>query len=278
MIDALCGRFADAESNVARSAAIATETLVRVNDPQLHVARGLIRAFRGDDNGAVDEFARVAPGPTVEGWWFTIFLPTQSDHVEALVRLGRIDEALAAVARFEQAAAHATARLADVALARCRAVLTSDTELEAAFAEALTVEDIWDSPLERARTHLCYGERLLVLGRRPEASVQLRLAVTGFEQVGALPFADRARRALRLVGPVAASPDRDRASALSAREFEIASAVARGRSNREIAAELFLSPKTVEAHLSTIYRKLDIRSRSQLVALVYEDRSAARPV
>jgi DNA-binding NarL/FixJ family response regulator len=97
-----------------------------------------------------------------------------------------------------------------------------------------------------------------------------------FERLGASPWADRARVELRATGGAAAEGDRAEKDAvqaagleeLTAHELQIARLVAYGMTNREVAAKLFLSPKTIEYHLSQIYRKLDLRSRTQLASLM----------
>jgi len=137
-------------------------------------------------------------------------------------------------------------------------------DFEDAFATALERCSGERWPFERARCHLAYGERLRRAGRRQEARTQLRSAIDGFEQVGALALADRARGELRSTGERVRRRDPALANDLSAQELQIAMLVANGATNREAAANLFLSPKTIEKHLSSIYRKLDVRSRTEL--------------
>ena len=127
-------------------------------------------------------------------------------------------------------------------------------------------------PFELARTRLCHGERLRRAGRRIDARAQLRQALAGFEALGAQAWAERARRELAGTGQrVARGPKRDR-DRLTHQEQQIASCVARGATNKEAAADLFLSPKTVETHLTRVYRKLGVRSRSELALAMAEDR------
>ena len=111
---------------------------------------------------------------------------------------------------------------------------------------------------------LAYGERLRRARRRTDARIQLRSALTAFERLGALPWAERAAVELRATGETVRSSDAARTDELTAQELEIARLVAGGATNREAATALFLSPKTIEAHLSRIYRKLRIRSRTEL--------------
>jgi len=119
-------------------------------------------------------------------------------------------------------------------------------------------------PFERARALLTLGRRLHRARKRAEARDLLRQALDGFERVGALPWVAQAESEFRAAGGRRrpAAPD----DSLTTQELRVAAAVARGAANREIAAELFLTLKTVEFHLRQIYRKLGVRSRSQLVA------------
>ncbi len=122
-----------------------------------------------------------------------------------------------------------------------------------------------DSPWETARTQLAWARHI----RRSDSAHSRALAEAagyGFEAMGARPWATQARG---VSTPSAETPDPMSAllPELSDRERTVALTVARGLSNKEVAAELFISMKTVDAHLQQIYRKLDIRSRSQLTAI-----------
>jgi len=123
-------------------------------------------------------------------------------------------------------------------------------------------------PFERARTLLAFGRRLHRARRRAEARDRLREARHGFEQLHAAAWADQAEAELRAAGARRRrEPDH---SALTPQELRVAAAVRRGASNRDIAADLFLSPKTVEFHLRQIYRKLGVHSRTQLIVALAE--------
>ena len=147
---------------------------------------------------------------------------------------------------------------------RCRGVVAEDdgTAL-AAFEAARRIAEA--SAFERARTDLCYGERLRRAGRRREGRLHLSAALEVFEATGAVPFAERARSELRASGLAPRKRDSAVRERLTAQELQIALLVAEGKTNRDVAAILFVSPKTVEFHLTRVYRKLDIRSRTELV-------------
>jgi DNA-binding CsgD family transcriptional regulator len=119
-------------------------------------------------------------------------------------------------------------------------------------------------PFERARTALAFGEWLRRARRRVEARGHLRAALDGFETLGAAPWADRARVELRASGQTARKRDPSTLDELTAQEIQIAYLVAQGLANREVAAQLFLSPRTIDFHLRDIFRKLGIASRTEL--------------
>jgi DNA-binding CsgD family transcriptional regulator len=191
----------------------------------------------------------------------------QADLVEAQVRAGTSDAAQEALAAFERQARETGGRYALGTAARCRGLLVDDNAVDACFAAALEQLEGLPAPFEVARTHLCHGERLRRAGRRTDARKALQPAIEGFDQLGATPWAKRARVELRATG---ATPRRRTASSrdeLTPHEFQVALIVAGGASNREAAAALFLSPKTIEFHLAGIYRKLGVRTRTELAGI-----------
>jgi DNA-binding CsgD family transcriptional regulator len=101
-------------------------------------------------------------------------------------------------------------------------------------------------------------------GRRTEAQTQLRSAHDAFVAMGARPFAERAARELRATGAIVRGPDTETRNVLSPQEAQIARLAADGRTNGEIGAQLFLSPRTVEWHLGRVFSKLGVRSRKEL--------------
>jgi DNA-binding NarL/FixJ family response regulator len=133
-----------------------------------------------------------------------------------------------------------------------------------------------EMPFERARTELILGERLRRARRRADARGPLERALEVFERLGAEPWAARTRTELTATGGAyrrehEVSP----AEELTPHELQVALLVADGLTNREVAAALFLSAKTIEHHLSIIYRKLGLRSRAQLAALLAGERATS---
>lgn len=194
-------------------------------------------------------------------------LEPATDLVEALVRAGRVPEAERVLDSLDGRPKAAPVALA--AVARCRGLLATGAGVDTCFARALHLLDAVDAPFERARTQLCYGERLRRLRRRGEAREQLAAALAAFEALGASDWVERARDELAASGAGDA-----RGASLTAQESRVADLVAEGASNKEIAGRLFLSPKTVEFHVGNAYRKLGVRSRVALAALIVGARLA----
>ena len=113
-----------------------------------------------------------------------------------------------------------------------------------------------------------YGERLRRGGQRTEARARLAAALQTFEALGAEPWSERARVELRASGQSVLTPEQRAEDALTPQEAQVAAIVAGGATNREAAAALFLSVKTIEFHLGHVYTKLGIRSRSELARVV----------
>jgi DNA-binding CsgD family transcriptional regulator len=138
---------------------------------------------------------------------------------------------------------------------------------EEAFARAARAHVAIDLPFDRARLELRLGEQLRRARRRSDARGHLRTAADAFAHIGATPWAERAAGELRATGETARRRDPSTLDELTPQERQVARLVAEGTSNRDIAARLFLSPRTVEYHLGKVFRKLGLSSRTQLAAL-----------
>ena len=193
-----------------------------------------------------------------------VVLASTPDLLEAAVRVGRRDRALAALAAFEAWATSAGTPWTSAMLARCRALLATGEAAVAYFQESLARE-LADGPsLNSARTQLLLGEFLRRERRRIDARPYLREALETFERLGAVPWAQRARAELRASGETVRHRAPDSARALTPQERQVARFVAAGATNKEIAAQLFLSPRTVDHHLRNVFAKLGITGRGQL--------------
>jgi DNA-binding NarL/FixJ family response regulator len=148
--------------------------------------------------------------------------------------------------------------------ARAEGLGADDKAFPGWFEEALRWHDSTPDTFERARSELAYGERLRRVRRRGDARSHLRAALAAFRQLGAEPWAERARLELAATGETARKRDPSTLDQLTPRELQIALDLASGLTTREAAAKLYLSPKTIEYHLRSVYRKLGIASRSEL--------------
>jgi len=194
-----------------------------------------------------------------------IALRALPDLVEAAVRAGRLDVAESAATRFAEYARDGASDW-DVALAaRCRALIAPTSEArEELLSEALVAHSRDPRPFGRARTQLLLGEHLRRERRRREARVPLQAALVAFERLGAAPWKERARRELRATGQTVRRRDVTSSAELTLQERQITKIVADGATNKEAAAMLFLSPRTIEYHLRSVFAKLGISSRAEL--------------
>ena len=184
-----------------------------------------------------------------------------ADFVEACVRAQLpIPDAVLEMLEHADISAPAARALVE----RCRGLIATDDDFDRPFAAALRAYDESGMPFARARTALCFGERLRRVGRRVECRRHLRAALDGFTTLGAAPWATRAEQELRATGETVQSRESYDWEQLTPQELQVSLLVAQGATNREAGATLFLSPKTVEYHLGHVYRKLSVRSRTEL--------------
>jgi DNA-binding CsgD family transcriptional regulator len=185
--------------------------------------------------------------------------------IEAYVRAKRLSEAEDLLGYLEKLAADSgfVGQLAPAA--RCRGLLASAQDFAEVFEQGLAHCERLPRPFERARIELCFGERLRRTGHRVEARKHLRQALAVFDHLGARPWTEKVRSELRASGETIRAHDLSARDELTPQELKVALVIAEGASNQEAAAALFLSPKTIEAHLGRAYRKLGIHSRGELI-------------
>jgi len=225
-------------------------------------ALGQMELGRGETAGAVIHLSRALEYTRAHGTVDPGFLGTHADLIEALVHDGRPEEARPILAELEAGAELTGSNWSRAAVERCHALLGPDDELDSRLEASLAASSRNPPlPFEAARTRLAIGERMRRARRRSDARVQLEAAGRAFTDMGAVEWAGRAGRELAATAPGGASTDE-----LTSRERDVCRLVAGGSTNREVASALFLSPRTVEHHLRMAYRKLGVRSRTELAA------------
>ena len=236
-------------------------------------ALGLVELAAGDPAAAHAILALVTAATSGRemidpGWLALRPLP---DDIESLIRLGDLAAAEALLVSLEERAQSLDRAWALASAGRCRALLMSargDPEAAAArerlaFAAherlAFAAHERLEMPAEPARTHLAAGEVARRARRKVTARDHVTAALGLFTRLGAVPWAERAAAELARLGT-----SRVDGPGLTEAERQVAGLVAAGHTNREVAIELYMGLRTVEAHLSAVYRKLGVRSRSEL--------------
>ncbi len=288
------GEFAAASALIDESLAITQVAGVA----SFKYASLMLEAWRGDDARAIDTFESARRDGTARGegmgvgtldWALALLHNGRSRHGEALVAaqravehddlgmfswaLAELVEAAVRVDRPDDAAgalACLTSRTqasgTDWALgveAAARALVHDD---EDAYRESVERLATTRGALQLARSRLLYGEWLRRENRRAEAREQLRAAHESFSRIGAAGFAERARLELQATGETVRRLDVQARDALTPQEAQVARMARDGRTNPEIGAQLFISPRTVEYHLHKVFRKLDVSTRRELRA------------
>ncbi|MBD0337666.1 MAG: AAA family ATPase [Thermoleophilia bacterium] len=199
--------------------------------------------------------------------------------VEAAARAGKVEAARRSLETLADWSRSGGLSWAEPLVARGGALVAEDeAEAERRFQQALELHGRDGSPFETARTRLLYGEFLRRARRKTEARDELRQALEAFESLGARLWAERALAELRATGATARKRDDSTRSDLTPQELQIVRLVALGRTNPEVGAQLFLSPKTVQYHLRKVFAKLGVSSRTELTRLVAEGRVAGAAV
>ena len=202
--------------------------------------------------------------PGVLGSHTTQALWVAPDVIDAAVHTGRINEARAHADAMRRADLGRLSPRFALTTAAARAVVAPDDEAPDLFVQALALPRIEEWPFELARVRLWHGERLRRLRRTREARSQLEAARDGFDRLGARPWSQRATTELAATGATRQRVTGGGTVSLTLQEREIARLAATGLTNRQIATRLYLSPRTVSAHLYRIFPKLGITSRAAL--------------
>jgi DNA-binding CsgD family transcriptional regulator len=262
-LEARQGREPECRAHAEEAAALCRPRHIALIQCWSLFALGELELALGHPDAAIDQFGRLE-ALLAELGLADVDLSPAPELVDALVRVGRDGEARQAAARYAARAAAKGQPWALARAARALALTSPDADIDRHFEAALEHHARTLDSFELARTQLCQGSRLRRARRRTEARPPLRSALSTMEALGAVPWADQAAGELRATGETARRRDAAAADRLTPQELQVARMLAGGRTTREAAAALFLSPKTVEYHLRHVYVKLGIRSRAEL--------------
>jgi len=259
------GQFAIARDYSRRALSLAKGELV-----SRHIAvLAICDLWTGSPALAHTNFVRAEQEADARGWDEPNLHWWRADYIEGLLQLGRIDEADRLVADWDAAAARVGRDWVLAQALRCRGLVAAARgDLAAAvtlLGEAVVRHEAVGDPFGRARALLGLGVVRRRTRQKRTARAALVAALTGFEALGAASWAATARAELARIG------GRQRVEGLSPSELPVAKLVAEGLTNREIASALFLSETTVASHLSHIYAKLGVRSRTELMRQMLPD-------
>jgi ATP/maltotriose-dependent transcriptional regulator MalT len=266
LIEADLGRVELARITIAEGLAF-SETVSKFHTMMGVASLGRLELALGNLEAAGDHL-RELPGRLIAGQMTDPTLPLWADAIEALIALGELDKARVYLEEYEANALRLGSPGAIACAARCRGLLSAaEGDFAAAFAafDGALVEPPEPWPLERGRTLLCLGTVRRQAQQKRAAREALEQALAISEELGAQLWADKARAELRRI-----SGRRPADEELTETERRVAELAAQGRTNKEIAAELFMGVSTVEAHLSHVYRKLGVR-RTGLAGSLQKD-------
>jgi DNA-binding CsgD family transcriptional regulator len=268
-IAALRGGFRQAEELAAEAERLGTPVSARPVLATAQHARALAALGEGDYSYALTCLLRLHD-PADHCNQLALMYHTVADLADAASHSERPQDVAGVLARLDAAAHSTTSPSLHDGLRLARAVLAADDEAEELFLTALAV-DLTRRPFTRARTQLGYGEWLRRQRRVMESRRHLRAARDTFDALGTSPWGDRARRELRAAGERSSERRAASSDILTAQELQIAQLAADGLTNREIGKRLYISHRTVGAHLAKIYAKLGATSRVQLHSAIGND-------
>ena len=276
LVEAQRGQAEAARSAATRALELVPETAGRPAELVARSALGHLALALGDAEAAEAELRPIVEFARAERFGEPAALRFVVDQVEALVQLGQEKDAVEVLDWYEGNAQRLERISALANCARCRGMLAAQaSELEealAAYAKALEWHKKVELPLDLGRTLLALGGTQRRMKHRREARATLEEALAIFERMGAVLWADRARAELKRISGRAATP-----GALTPAEERVAALVAEGKTNREVAAALFISERTVEGHLSRIFGKLGIRHRTEIAAVLAPTQTQGPP-
>lgn len=255
----------EARDHADKSIELAGRTGARSMHAYASHAVGLLELGRRDIQSAIAPLEET--GRLMREWGIhdPFVIPWMPNLIEAYAHAGRRSDGSVLCADLWQLARRTGLPWAHAVAARCRGLLADDFDDH--FRRSLALFASLPTPFDRARTELAYAERLRRAGRRREARPVLNAAIETFRRIGAEPWVAWAETELGGTAEHVRSR-RDPSEQLSPQELQVALLVGEGSTNREAAAALFVTPKTIEYHLGHVYRKFGIRSRTELAKLM----------
>ncbi len=262
-IAAVQGRDQDARAAADEASALAARHRIRRPIAQAAWAAALRDLGAGRWLDAITPLEALA-SPDSAYFHPMVAVLSSGDLMEAAHRLGRDEVGRVALGRLEAFVDRTGTGWAAAVVARSRALFGTEAAATESFELAAQRHSTSNRPFEEARTQLLFGEHLRRARRRSDARAQLRLAIAGFERLGARPWEERAHAELRATGETARKREPSALSSLTPQQLQIVRLVTDGMSNKDVAAHLFLSPRTVDYHLRNVFTTLGITSRAEL--------------
>jgi DNA-binding CsgD family transcriptional regulator len=275
-IEAMTGHPDEAREHAMEAIATSEAAGARTYLAFAQIALGVLELTAWNPASAIRHFEEVSAFSDEVGFSNSPLMWWSSDLLECYVSEGMHDAARRELSRLETLAANPDMPTTAAVAARSRALL-EPAAFEEHMTEALRLHSISDMPFERARTELLIGQHLRRHNMPAKARPLLTSALAIFVRLGAPSWTSRARSELHATGIRTPQPETRGLATLTPQELQVALAVARGHSNREVAGLLFLSTKTVEFHLSNVYHKLGINRRTRLAAMVAQQASLPTP-
>jgi DNA-binding CsgD family transcriptional regulator len=255
------GQFELAREHSERALRLAEEQFV-FHPPQHMAILGLVALWTGDRSAAAEWLGKADRRAAELGWGEPSVRWWSADYAEMLLELGRIDEAVRVVDVWEADGTRIGREWVLAHVTRCRGLVAAAQkaidEAASLLQQAVAQHEEVGDPFGRARALLGLGIVRRRARQKRAARVAISDALGGFEQLGAATWVEKARAELGSIG------GRRREEGLTAAELRVAALVAEGQTNREVAAALFLGERTVASHLTHIYAKLGVRSRTEL--------------
>ncbi len=259
------GRLELAKAESERALKLCDEQ-IGFHPPLLLAVPGLVALWSGDAVTAADVLGKADRQAAALGWGAPDARPWTPDYAEALLELGRVDEAVRVVDLWEADARRLGRERVLAHVTRCRGLVAAASgavdDAVSLLKQAITQHDEVGDAFGKARALLALGIVLRRVRQKLPAREAIQAALAAFEQLGAATWVEQARAELGRIG------GRTREEGLTAAERRVAVLVAAGRTNREVAAELFLGERTVAGHLTRVYSKLGVRSRTELARLL----------